>query len=498
MSNKKYHNYRQFETRLSKYGYWDTHISPDVPYHITYTPTLSFDISGSTDMLCNSEIFGNTVYICGSGYTENIMCMENAVPNTYCNTISGNTFNGGFYQGAYKMHGYDYDVFPDTSNGWTIEMVIRKGVNQCSGTTINDVFPDNAGMFFYWGLKQENKYCGYDISGYTSCEGISPPNPFQINEISPYDTDFLYYTSANICNGIVKKKELVFPECCDDIADNAMGFMLDDMGAISVRLFTLSGECISGQTVTTRVLSEWKSENIITDNEWKHFVIKWEPIMYDTCSKKKVGVLSFYVNSKRVFFIKDFLEFSPYPLGIDKSLQIGMPYNISIGGGTLGNMHNEFNLLMSGDTKDICKYSLQYCGEEMVTGLVISGVTYSVEPISIEEIELIKSFIELTVGREAIVKYKGKGQDMLYIEVLSEHTIDALLVDGMEVPFVESDCISFEESRQACNILKDHFTGTFIGQIDCVKIYGGALPIQAITENFKNNCAGITEEKPCC
>jgi hypothetical protein len=464
----------------------------------SYEPALMFDVSGATGILCASPDEGETIYICGSGQTETMFCLTNAVPEIYCNDISGNTFNGGFYQGAYKTEGYSHDAFPDVSDGWTIEMVIKKGIAQCSGTTINDIFPDNAGMFFYWGLKHENPYCGYEVSGYTSCEEIPPQNNFKINEISPYDTDFLYYTSANICGGIVKKKELIFPECCDGIEDNAMGFMLNDTGAFKVRLFTLSGECISGTTVHNRILSEWESEPIVTDAEWHHIAIKWLPSFYDSCSKTKKGTLSFYVDSKREFVVKDFPQFSPYALDIDKSLQIGIPYNISIGGGTLGNMYNEFDLMISGETKDICKYSFEYCGEEMITGVVVNDEIINVDPISIDEIELIEEFLKLTIGSDVIVKKKGRYQDNLYVEVTSEHIINGLLLDGELMPFEESDCISFEESRVACNILKDHFAGTFMGQIDCVKIYGEGLPIQAITDNFKNNCAGIIEQKPCC
>jgi hypothetical protein len=62
---------------------------------------------------------------------------------------------GGFYQGFFKLFGYDYEVFPNRTNkGWSVEMLLRPRFedeyyhNQYQ-TYLNEVYPDNENIFFY-------------------------------------------------------------------------------------------------------------------------------------------------------------------------------------------------------------------------------------------------------------------------------------------------------------------------------------------------------------
>jgi hypothetical protein len=71
---------------------------------------------------------------------------------------------GGFYQGFYKLFGYDYDIFPERMNkGWSVEMVIKpRLIDQyfpdSDETTLNEIYPDNKNTFFYFGTRAENKF----------------------------------------------------------------------------------------------------------------------------------------------------------------------------------------------------------------------------------------------------------------------------------------------------------------------------------------------------
>jgi hypothetical protein len=71
---------------------------------------------------------------------------------------------GGFYQGFYKLFGYDYNIFPERVNkGWTVEMVLKpRLVNEYSPgpgeTTLNEIYPNNKNTFFYFGTRAENKF----------------------------------------------------------------------------------------------------------------------------------------------------------------------------------------------------------------------------------------------------------------------------------------------------------------------------------------------------
>jgi hypothetical protein len=71
---------------------------------------------------------------------------------------------GGFYQGFYKLFGYDYEIFPERMNkGWSVEMILKpRLVNlffpSTGETTLNQIYPNNKNIFFYLGTRAENKF----------------------------------------------------------------------------------------------------------------------------------------------------------------------------------------------------------------------------------------------------------------------------------------------------------------------------------------------------
>jgi hypothetical protein len=71
---------------------------------------------------------------------------------------------GGFYQGFYKLFGYDYEIFPERMNkGWSVEMLLKPRLfneyQPLSGeTTLNEIYPENKNIFFYMGTRAENKF----------------------------------------------------------------------------------------------------------------------------------------------------------------------------------------------------------------------------------------------------------------------------------------------------------------------------------------------------
>lgn len=81
---------------------------------------------------------------------------------------------GGFYQGFYKLHGYDYSIFPERMNkGWTVEMILKPRLfneytPSAGQTTLNEIYPNNKNIFFYLGTRAENKFYHY-ASGTPNC-----------------------------------------------------------------------------------------------------------------------------------------------------------------------------------------------------------------------------------------------------------------------------------------------------------------------------------------
>jgi hypothetical protein len=141
---------------------------------------------------------------------------------------------GGFYQGFYKLFGYDYDIFPERMNkGWSVEMVIKpRLVDQYfpdpDETTLNEIYPENKNIFFYFGTRAENKFyhhadgspncfTGYTrvTSGLTKVETCGCCNTYTNNSRCIYvypprsvDNKHDYHLNygCNLCNGDYEKK----------------------------------------------------------------------------------------------------------------------------------------------------------------------------------------------------------------------------------------------------------------------------------------------------
>ena len=82
------------------------------------------------------------------------------------------SFNGGFYQGFYKLHGFDYQTLPTKLDyGWTFNFKLRPRCDyETLPGTINHKHPENEGMFFYMGTRAENKFWEYYPNSSASME----------------------------------------------------------------------------------------------------------------------------------------------------------------------------------------------------------------------------------------------------------------------------------------------------------------------------------------
>lgn len=127
-----------------------------------------------------------------------------------------------------------------------------------------------------------------------------------------------------------------------DVVNNSIGFRIKDDGSIGYRLLTK--ECIkTGDTYysSTTIEESYTSSGTVKNDEWTHIAIKYITrnkfgeceIKYD---QKREGKLLIYVNSKLKLIVDKFTEFIPSNLDENYTKQIGVPYNISVGGGTQG------------------------------------------------------------------------------------------------------------------------------------------------------------------
>lgn len=351
---------------------------------------------------------------------------------------------GGFYQGFYKLPGYDYQVYPQRpSLGWTAEFMLRYRWTGNTDLGLNVRYPNNKGTFFFMGARAENKFYHYpdgspsQDTGYTrvtsgltcmyTCECEQTGKTAEHSCIHVYQQSGGTSTNCNCgcpCNCSVTVK---YPETDPTFDGMSNGLSLRLSGEtgnprLCVKTYRMtggcetSGTCLTGLTYETgTTVSEWCSTRGIFDNciktpyvnvehwvqidavfqrnEWfdpcdlnmkgglglivdtiftatpaNNSVSLIEPPIthekdYDPATteivtftdmwteeqKYRLGTLKFYVNGKLFMVAENFEEIIPRLLNTPKEKQIGVGYNISVGGGTQG-LHD--NLTFSGGCPD--------------------------------------------------------------------------------------------------------------------------------------------------
>jgi hypothetical protein len=131
-----------------------------------------------------------------------------------------------------------------------------------------------------------------------------------------------------------------------DIIDNALGFRIKPDGSIGYRLMTVTGSCVTndvGERIYqsgVTIQEEYSASGMVKTDEWSYVVVKfvtnYEEICDDLIPKQRTGKLMFYVNARLKFVVNDFPEFIARRLDEHRLKQVGVPFNISLGGGTQG------------------------------------------------------------------------------------------------------------------------------------------------------------------
>lgn len=148
---------------------------------------------------------------------------------------------GGFLQGFFKTYGYDYQTLPDVvDEEWNMSFVIRpRSDYEVIEHTLNEEHPQNKGIFFFLGMRAENKFWevdaddetkkkyhverynedgGYDIldnPDETVVDGCSEEYQF-IEETSVYEDKCEVpdsWTDGYIVDGYEKEEGTVLPGC---------------------------------------------------------------------------------------------------------------------------------------------------------------------------------------------------------------------------------------------------------------------------------------------
>jgi len=375
---------------------------------------------------------------------------------------------GGFFQGFYKIPGYDYQVFPQrVSLGWTAEFMLRYRWTGDTSGGLNNRYPDNKGTFFYMGARAENKFYHYadgspkQDTGYTrvtsgltcmhtcGCASTANTSSDCMQVYQPSGGTITHCTCGCPCD-CESKAEYPEKDPLYDEVSNALSLRLSgDTGSprLCVKTYRITGgcestgTCLTGLTyVTGTSLTEWCSTRGIFDDcsgttysNVEHWVqidavfqrYEWldkcdlydkgglgllvkdvyyatlenrsvsliEPPItreqpYDPAStevvtfndmwteeqKYRLGTLKFYVNGKLFMVTENFEEIIPRLLNTPKEKQIGVGYNISIGGGTQG-LHD--NLTFSGVCPETIEEIVYQQDPECLTTHDLDNTIYS-------------------------------------------------------------------------------------------------------------------------
>lgn len=372
-----------------------------------FTGSTLFLSSGDT-RLCLHQVTGLTDTIQATAHTYPIEIIE----ATTASTETGDYVSlcGGFYQGFYKLDGYDYQVMPNRyEKSFVTEVWLKKngtGSTVCSGvtgTTLNDTYPDNKGFYFFMGTRAENKFWNEfsgltsgntcPVSGITGTSGCTIPketntttsNGIPLNtefyKVTETDNKFVFFnrtpTGETACSFtgqtfpftsytqqvtlenpfIIYNRTPTGQTACSytgetgtvdesdyesDIICNAFGLRVRDDGSIGYRLLNVTGSC-SGDTYISGVTVEedYSISGLVEDDKWTNITTRFVyDYTLDECELKtkpaRTGKLMVYVNGKLKQVFRDVKEIIPKALLEQKEKQQGVPFNISLGGGSQG------------------------------------------------------------------------------------------------------------------------------------------------------------------
>jgi hypothetical protein len=384
---------------------------------------------------------------------------------------------GGFYQGFYRLFGYDYEIFPERVNkGWSAEFLIKprlvSGSTLLPGeVTLNDLYPNNRNTFFFFGTRAENKFyhhaSGSPLSdtGYTrvtetltclktcacSDTGITNSNCIDVyqpeNELISHNVNCQCGCNNNLTGSTIEPdKDPKF-----DTMSNALSFNLcgdPKNPQIGVKILRFTGDCVTtgscsttgityqtGYTIDTLCTPkgiydpcETSNPTYLDKEHWIQLDLVWERYTWlDTCdlwyrgglglisddpyllstldksvdlikppitngqeTAKRIDVvnlnerwliekhyrqgrLKVYVNGRIFHVFEDIEEIIPRGLNTEKERQVGVPFNISWGGGTQG-LHD--NLTFTGCPESLTGLTYQQ-DPECFPNNILSATTLS-------------------------------------------------------------------------------------------------------------------------
>lgn len=269
------------------------------------------------------------------------------------------SLNGGYLQGFFKLNGYNYELIqPRFNNGITIETVI-------------EILPQSSGIFYFMGTRAEDKYNPYYsgettiVSGSTVLYGGNDTGyTYTFTGITTSEGNYLMsYDDLNVTKSGFKEPEYsevtVMEESdqIDNVGDNAISFEITSNKRIKYKYVNADGLLIQNESSIPLYNVGWTVLSIV----YKPYnsIEDYDPLKYN-CYQRRKGDLLFYVNGRLFWKVTNFSEFYFKSLKNDNEKQLGVPFNISWGGGSFGLKNSWHYDDISGNTlvQDIRKNDL--------------------------------------------------------------------------------------------------------------------------------------------
>lgn len=251
----------------------------------------------------------------------------------------GEYFSGGYISDEYysgscdcSMYVNDEYIKPETKIDVDEELVMNDGYS-VRQTNIKEYRSDNKFLLFdrtFDGFTTDNWVDGSEV---IITDVLTPniPNYFLL-----FDRTCKGYTTDTI-NKLISEESKKY-DILNDLYRNAIAFQVDDNGRIGYKYLVKDCDTNEGY----KIESEWTGENVIKNDVWSTITIKIIPITkkYNECteiisSSDKMKFI-IYVNGRLKFMSKELPVFNFRKLNDVYSKQEGVPFNISLGGGTQG------------------------------------------------------------------------------------------------------------------------------------------------------------------
>ena len=283
--------------------------------------------------------FWNVFEGINTGCTSGCVTTTACTATTFC-TIPKET--DIILSSGYPLSPPPINIIPITNN---FLLYNRAGSNRCS--SCDGVQPNHYGYSYPQGVTVCGCNTGTTTYYMTATTKVvtDTRNPFLVykrgniaNCNTGCDTNG---NDVTVCNFSGFTTNLLELDPLVDVIDNALGFRIKDDGSIGYRLLTVTGMC-SANTYTTgiTVTENYSASGMVSGDVWTNVIIRFKTNYLDDCDltwrPRRTGKLMIYVNGKLKFVDSNFPEFIARRLSEYKDKQIGVPFNISLGGGSQG------------------------------------------------------------------------------------------------------------------------------------------------------------------